>query len=69
MKGDYPAKYVGIREVAACLCPPEQKGQSYQLTANMSGRQMSQSMNLNEFIFNFQSVFGLNGFRFKMQDH
>lgn len=67
MKGDYPAKYVRIRDVAVCLCPQEQKGQRYYLTADMLWRQMSHSMSPDEFIFHF-SLFWF-GFRFKMHNH
>ena len=51
MRGDYPAKYVWIRDVTGCLCPQEQKGQRYCLTADMLGE--ADVMNLDEFIFNF----------------
>lgn len=51
MRGDYPAKYVWIRDVTGCLCPQEQKGQQYCLTADMLGE--ADGMNLDEFIFNF----------------
>lgn len=52
VEGDYPAKYVGIRDVAGCHCPQEQKGQWYCFTADMLWRQMSHWMN-HEFIFHF----------------
>lgn len=45
MEDAYPAKYVGIRDVAVCLCPQEQKGQSYCLVL------MSHSMDLHNYLF------------------
>lgn len=53
IQGDYPAKYVWIRDVTGCLRPQEQKGQWHRLTPDMLGRPIPDTfvVKLNQFVF------------------
>ena len=51
MEGDYPAKYVWIRDVTGCLCPPRIK--RAMLLSYCRYVRAADSINLDEFIFYF----------------